>query len=397
MCWRCGQTSTLLRFYLSLLCLVLQIHGREINVTIDDQFGDPTTGQIVQYNPSGAWQPGQSCEACTAKPQPINNAYNGTWTDGTFFPEGTGMNGLSGQIISASVPFIGTAVYVQAILTGSITSPDGNSDFTFYIDNVTSGVFQRAPNGDNAYHFGQTIFSKTGLSDSLHTITIESGRAGNKSLVLLDSIIYTKQVQQNSTSNPDNSSSSQSGSSSSNIGIIIGPVVGGVIVAGAILVLLFFLRRRRQGQRVRILLDSPPMEYVSPARAGSTSNPGLNNDASHIDPFITNSNTPYTHSNSSGFYAASNHGAAGTGSAIASQSAFDFTGPSAQAGLSESDASSQHVATGRNMADYGRVDESQIDASTALASPPAYSEVDSSGSSNVSRLPNPYSQGPRLA
>ncbi|KAL5490659.1 hypothetical protein ACEPAI_5493 [Sanghuangporus weigelae] len=394
--WKCWRTSTLFRFYLSLLCLVLQIHGREVNVTIDDQFGDPTTGQVIQYNPSGAWHPGQSCEPCTAKPRPISNAHNGTWTDGTFFPEGTGTNGLSGQIISASVPFIGTAVYVQAILTGSITSPDGYSDFTFYIDNVTSGVFQRAPNGDNTYQFNQTIFSKTGLSNSLHTITIESGRAGNKSLVLLDSIIYTRQVQ-NSTSNPDNQSSPESGSSSSNIGIVVGPVVGGVIVAGAILALLFFMRRRRQGQRVRILLDSPPMESVSPARAGSTSNPGPNNDASHIDPFITNSNTPYTHSNSSGFYAASNHGAASAGATIASQSALVFAGSSAQTGLSESDGSSQYVATGRNLADYDRVDESQIDVSTALASPPAYSEVDSSGSSNVSRLPNPYSKGLRLA
>ncbi|KAL5533481.1 hypothetical protein ACEPAF_5257 [Sanghuangporus sanghuang] len=395
--WRYWQTSTLFRVYLSLLCLVLQIHGYEVNVTIDDQFGDPTTGQVIQYNPSGAWQSGQSCEPCTAKPRPISNAHNGTWTDGTFFPQGTGTNGFSGQIISASVPFIGTAVYVQAILTGSITSPDGNSDFTFYIDNVTSGVFQRAPNGDNTYQFNQTVFSRTGLSNSLHTLTIESGRAGNKSLVLLDSIIYTKE-NQNSTSSSNSTSSPESSSSSSNVGIIVGPVVGGVIVAGAIIALLFFLRRRRQGQRVRILLDSPPMESVSPARAGSTSNPGPNNDASHIDPFITNPNTPYTHSNSSGFYAASNHGATGAGATITSQSVLGFAGPSARSGLSESDASSQYVATGRNMTDYVRVDESQTDVNTALASPPAYSEVDSSGSSNVSRLPNPYSkEGLRLA
>ncbi|KAL5512007.1 hypothetical protein ACEPAH_5226 [Sanghuangporus vaninii] len=386
------QTSTLVRLYLSLLCIVLQIHGREVNVTIDDQFGDPTTGQVIQYNPSGVWQPGQSCEPCTAKPRPISNAYNGTWTDGSFFPQGTGTNGLSGQIISASVPFIGTAVYVQAILTGSRTSPDGNSDFTFYIDNVTSGVFQRAPNGDNTYQFDQTVFSKTGLSNSLHTLTIESGRAGDKSLVLLDSIIYTKEIQ-NSTGSSNSTGSLESSSSSSNVGVIVGPIVGGVIVAGAIIALLFFLRRRRQGQRVRILLDSPPMESMSPARAGSTSNPCSNNYASHIDPFITNSNTPYTHSNSSGFYTASNHDVTGAGATITSQSVLDFAGPSARSGLSESDASSQYVATGRKMADYGRVDESQIDANTALAFPPAYSEVDSSGSSDISRLPNPCSKG----
>lgn len=85
----------------------------------------------------------------------------------------------------------GTAVYVQVILTGSERFPTGNSDYTFYIDNATSAVFQRAPNGDTSYQFNQTIFSKTGLSNSLHTLTIESGHGGQQSLVLLDSVIYT--------------------------------------------------------------------------------------------------------------------------------------------------------------------------------------------------------------
>lgn len=86
---------------------------------------------------------------------------------------------------------IGTAVYVQVILTGSETSPDGNTDYTFSIDNENAGVFQQSPNGDSTYKFNQTVFSKTGLSNSLHTLTIESGHAGKKALVLLDSIIYT--------------------------------------------------------------------------------------------------------------------------------------------------------------------------------------------------------------
>ena len=93
--------------------------------------------------------------------------------------------------LSTSELFSGTAVYVQAILTGSTTSPNGNSDFTFFIDNVTEGAFHRAPNGDKSYQFNQTVFSKTGLSNSLHTLRIDSGHAGETSLVLLDSIVYT--------------------------------------------------------------------------------------------------------------------------------------------------------------------------------------------------------------
>ena len=101
------RTSTLFSFYLSLLLLALQLHGRQVNVTVDDQFGDPSTGQVIQYNPPQAWNKGQDCEACTAKPRPISNAHKNTWMDGSFFPAGSGTNGVSGQIISASLPFIG--------------------------------------------------------------------------------------------------------------------------------------------------------------------------------------------------------------------------------------------------------------------------------------------------
>ena len=196
------------------LCLVLFSSvsittGRHVNVTIDDQFGDPTNGQVIQYSPPAAWRSGQNCQQCAAKPTPATKAHNGTWMNGIF--AGTGQNGTSAQIISASVPFIGmlfshhsvlwtqvdntsfsgTAVFVNVILTGSTSSPNGNSDFTFLVDNVGFGNFRQAPNGDSTYHFDQTIFSLTGLSNSLHTLTIESGHGGNRSLVLLDSIVYT--------------------------------------------------------------------------------------------------------------------------------------------------------------------------------------------------------------
>ena len=148
---------------------------------------------------------------------------------------------------------------------------------------------------------------------------------------------------------------------------------------------------------MRVLLDSPPMESTSPARGGASSVLGHDHPASHINPFIMNENSPYNHSNSSGIYATSARGVLGPGAA-ASQTALSFADPPTQSGPTEFDASSQYFATGRSMADYGRVDESQIDASTALASPPAYSEVDSSGSSNVSRLPNPHGKhGLRVA
>ena len=85
----------------------------------------------------------------------------------------------------------GVAVYVQAILTGSTTSPDGNADYTFLLDGSVAGVFQRQPDGNTTYLFNQTVFSMEGLSNTSHVLVIESGAAGQKSLILLDAVIYS--------------------------------------------------------------------------------------------------------------------------------------------------------------------------------------------------------------
>ncbi|PAV23423.1 hypothetical protein PNOK_0049100 [Pyrrhoderma noxium] len=185
-----------------------------VNVTIDDQFGDPSTGQHIAYSPEDAWQVGQTCQACTAKPTPAEDAYLGTWSDASFNPSGNATNDVPGQVIKASVSFTGVAVYVNVILTGSETSPDGNSDFTFLVDNATAGAFEKSPDGDKTYHFNQTIFSMSGLSNTSHTLSIEVGHSGNKSLVLLDSIIYTVDRGDND-SNSTSTTSTGNGASTS--------------------------------------------------------------------------------------------------------------------------------------------------------------------------------------
>ena len=77
------------------------------NVTIDDQNGDPTNGLKINYNPPSAWHAGQTCTVCTAKVIPATDAWMGTWTDGSFNPVGTNTNNVPGQIIQASLSFIG--------------------------------------------------------------------------------------------------------------------------------------------------------------------------------------------------------------------------------------------------------------------------------------------------
>lgn len=86
---------------------------------------------------------------------------------------------------------LGTAVYVVCILTGSAASPDGNTDMTFMLDGKDVGSFEKAPDGDATYHFNQTVFSATGLSNSSHTLQVQSGHAGQKALILLDAVVYT--------------------------------------------------------------------------------------------------------------------------------------------------------------------------------------------------------------
>lgn len=105
---RCCRFSSL--FYIFRLALSLSlfsVSARQFNVTIDDQEGDPTNGNRIIYTPQGGWNIGQNCSACTAKATPQSDAYLGTWMDATYNPNGTISNGVPGEIIQASVGFVG--------------------------------------------------------------------------------------------------------------------------------------------------------------------------------------------------------------------------------------------------------------------------------------------------
>ena len=111
---------------------------------------------------------------------------------------------------------------------------------------------------------------------------------------------------------------------------------------------------------------------------------------SHIVPY----NLPATYNHSNASIVASG-ATRGSPAAAATQSEFSYG--SSRSGPTEAGASSQQLLSRPrgSMSAYGEVDESAIDATTPLASPPAYSEVDSTvgASTSVSRLPNPYGKG----
>ncbi|EJD06217.1 uncharacterized protein FOMMEDRAFT_145466 [Fomitiporia mediterranea MF3/22] len=244
-----------------LLCFLLASFARHTrgvlnNVTIDDQNGDPTTGQYIQYSPSEAWRRGQDCNNCTARPNAART-FDGTWMDATYFPDGIG-EPTGGQILYANVSFTGIAVYVQVILTGTIPNIlVADSDFTFFIDDTLVGTFQNSTS-DLFYVYNQTIFSITGLSNSLHNFTIEVGRTGMASLVLLDSIIYTQNISSTSDNIPASNGALDPGKSKKlNIGLIIGAIFGAVGVLAAILG-IFCLHHRLKSKHVHFAPDTTP-------------------------------------------------------------------------------------------------------------------------------------------
>ncbi|KAL5485487.1 hypothetical protein ACEPAI_8129 [Sanghuangporus weigelae] len=188
------------------------------NVTIDDTNGDAVTGAQISYSPALAWQAGQSCQNCTAK-MDGNQAYDGTWHDASYNPPGGISNLYPGTIVSASADFTGTAVYIYCILTRSSSSPNGNTDMTFYVDDQEVGSFSRPSDGDKSYQYNQVVFSWSGLDGSTnHNVRLESGHSGQQALVLLDRIVYTtddSSTSSSATSVIQTSSSSQQSSSTS--------------------------------------------------------------------------------------------------------------------------------------------------------------------------------------
>ncbi len=75
---------------LYLLLLVSTTGAGLVNVTIDDTYGDLTTGQKPIYQPSGPWK-GPSCTNCDIVPSAAL-AFDGTWTAATYSPSLNNIN-----------------------------------------------------------------------------------------------------------------------------------------------------------------------------------------------------------------------------------------------------------------------------------------------------------------
>ncbi|EMD35148.1 hypothetical protein CERSUDRAFT_116622 [Gelatoporia subvermispora B] len=150
------------------------------NVTIDDYYGDPVTGEQFSY--SDSWVVGPQCNECLVAPDP-SQLYNGTWHD-------TNEPGMS-----ASVMFPGTAIWVYGVLAfaGSDEATLSTAlNVTFLIDGQrTAGIStdsNESGGADSTYSYNFLLFNQGSLSDELHNFTLLNGM---NSLVILDYLIYT--------------------------------------------------------------------------------------------------------------------------------------------------------------------------------------------------------------
>ncbi|TFK57566.1 hypothetical protein OE88DRAFT_1641182 [Heliocybe sulcata] len=235
-----------------LLQLSLRVLGVLTNVTVDDTDGDSLTGAQVSYSPADAWNVGQECVGCTAHPDP-NQTYMGTWHDTTFIPATSATP--TSNIVSLSVPFNGSALYVFCILTFTADHPAGNSDMQFWIDNDIVGFFELPANGSANYVYSFPVYVNESIEAGSHTFRLEAGHNNTKSIVIFDYLQYT--YDDGTRASPDSSRTSRQGSHHSNSNgsnlsrkliIIIAVVVSllGVLLIAIAVVLFIYLRRRRR-------------------------------------------------------------------------------------------------------------------------------------------------------
>ncbi|KAF9463806.1 hypothetical protein BDZ94DRAFT_1163261 [Collybia nuda] len=184
----------IIRLFVSFWFLSQAARAIKTNVTIDDS-SDPRTGRQILYSPPSAWNSGTLCQKgpgeCTAIPS-TDNLHEGTWHESTFNPIDSSSNNFPNTPLTVTVQFNGTAVYVLCALALTRSSPFGNSDMSFFIDNQLVGNFSRPAPNLPGYEYNIPVYSNKTLPPGLHELLIVNGRVnGTKSLIIIDQIVYS--------------------------------------------------------------------------------------------------------------------------------------------------------------------------------------------------------------
>ncbi|KLO13088.1 hypothetical protein SCHPADRAFT_940660 [Schizopora paradoxa] len=190
------------------------------NISVDDSLPDPLSGFQIIYGlanktiTSGTGWNTQDCVGCLAKPDP-SQAFNGTWHDASSH--------VSQEYLSqASFFFVGSAIYAKGIVVSTNQETTGslnNSRMSFQIDGQDVGSYNHtaAVDSKTTYLYNVTLFAKEDLSYGLHNFTMTCGSETSNSLCLLDRLIYTTQINPNTTSSVAPKPNGQSSATSSKI------------------------------------------------------------------------------------------------------------------------------------------------------------------------------------
>ncbi|KAF9064554.1 hypothetical protein BDP27DRAFT_1230378, partial [Rhodocollybia butyracea] len=180
---------------LFIVCLGDQLSAasRLVNQTIDDTYGDPSTGLMVQYTPSSNSQGGlywinnEQCDttlgSCRINPS-TNSAFDHTWTQTTYFSDI--------QNISVGFTFNGTAIYVYLIVTNEPLSSGlvSNVFCDFRLDGEIVGHFSHLIDNSSDVQFNVSAFNRIDLDPGNHEMLIET--TGNQSsFIIFDYALYT--------------------------------------------------------------------------------------------------------------------------------------------------------------------------------------------------------------
>ncbi|KAJ3915034.1 hypothetical protein F5877DRAFT_70221 [Lentinula edodes] len=201
-----------------------------VNVTVDDQFGDPYTHSQILYTPTEAWSIAPDCDYCpNHSALSTNQAYNRTWHE-SYFSSSLDSGALRpGTSRYASFQFmgkcqipniLGTAVYVICIVPPSTNI---TTQMNFFIDGDAVGSYPPMSATVDEWQYDVVVYRNTSLSTAGHQLLIQSGEED-------DGVSHN---------NPALGSKR----------VLLAPVIGGT-VGGFVLILLcgvfFFLHQRRQ-------------------------------------------------------------------------------------------------------------------------------------------------------
>ncbi|KAK0196463.1 hypothetical protein F5146DRAFT_994401 [Armillaria mellea] len=200
----------------TLLLMSAAVHGRLVNVTIDDR--NPS----LFY--SGRWDDGSTCTGCLTAPDASQAIYR-TWHDSTHFADDE-TNPYPTPNVSTS--FNGTAIYVICIVPTTPGSVIGSSDMTFYIDDDLVGNYQKDPNpGERGFDYNYTVYFNTSIHPGQHRFTLQNGHVGgSRVLTLFDAIIYSYDDGQ---PDHDNSDIDTTTTDTSSMGFIVGLALTGAL------------------------------------------------------------------------------------------------------------------------------------------------------------------------